>query len=90
MASYNIIIKHVKGTNNPRADALSQKPGYKDNKTYKRTAILRTLENRDLALAIREVASLKKEKPTVNKTWLDQLVQASQLVRLNLSRNYTS
>ena len=74
LASYNIIIKHIKGTDNLRADALSRKPGYKDDKIYEKTAILRTLENGDLALAIREVTSLKKARLIVKGTWLDKLV----------------
>jgi hypothetical protein len=49
------MIKHVKGTDNARADALSRKPGYKDDKAYKEVALLKTLANGDLALNIREV-----------------------------------
>ena len=61
LASYNIIIKYIKEVDNPRADALSQKPRYKEDKEYKKVSILRTLENEDLALGIQEVTSLRKK-----------------------------
>jgi hypothetical protein len=41
LALYNFRILYVKGLENARADALSQKPEYLSNKTYKSRAILK-------------------------------------------------
>jgi hypothetical protein len=42
LALYNFRILYVKGLENARVDALSQKPEYLSNKTYKSRAILKT------------------------------------------------
>jgi hypothetical protein len=42
LALYNFRILYVKGLENARADALSQKPEYLSNKTHKSRAILKT------------------------------------------------
>jgi hypothetical protein len=42
LALYNFRILYVKGLKNAKADALSQKPEYLSNKTYKSRAILKT------------------------------------------------
>ena len=39
MAVYNFKISYVKGTENTRADTLSRKPEYLENKTYPSYAI---------------------------------------------------
>jgi len=41
LALYNFRILYVKGLENARADALSRKPEYLSNKTYKSRAILK-------------------------------------------------
>jgi hypothetical protein len=41
LALYNFRILYIKGLENARADALSQKPEYLSNKTYKSRVILR-------------------------------------------------
>jgi hypothetical protein len=41
LANYNIRISYVKGNENARADALSRKPEYTENKTHESHAILR-------------------------------------------------
>jgi hypothetical protein len=41
LALYNFRILYVKGLENARADALSQKPEYLSNKTHESQAILR-------------------------------------------------
>jgi hypothetical protein len=42
LALYNFRILYIKGLENTRADALSRKPEYLSNKTYKSQAILKT------------------------------------------------
>ena len=42
LALYNFRILYIKGLENVRADALSQKPEYLSNKTHKSRAILKT------------------------------------------------
>ena len=69
-----MIIKHVKGTDNARADALSRKPGYKADKAYKEVALLRTLENGDLAPNIREIAAVN----ITNNSWFDKLTKVQE------------
>ncbi|CAG8982228.1 hypothetical protein HYALB_00013966 [Hymenoscyphus albidus] len=63
LAGFDIVIRHVSGTSNARADALSRKPGYEGNKEYKKIAILKTLENGDLAPTIHEIAATTRESP---------------------------
>ena len=58
LANYNLIIKYIKKTDNAKADALSRKPGYKADKTYKEVAFLHTLKNEDLTPNIREIAAV--------------------------------
>ena len=41
MAVYNFKISYIKGTENTRADTLSRKPEYLENKTYPLYAILK-------------------------------------------------
>ena len=41
MAVYNFKISYIKGLENTRADALSRKPEYLENKTYPSYAILK-------------------------------------------------
>ncbi|CCD50686.1 hypothetical protein BofuT4_P087490.1 [Botrytis cinerea T4] len=41
MANYNFRISYVKGSENARANALSRKPEYQENKTYKSYAIFK-------------------------------------------------
>jgi len=41
MANYNFRISYVKGSENARADALSRKPEYQENKTYESYAIFK-------------------------------------------------
>jgi hypothetical protein len=45
LASYNFRISYVKGTENARADALSRKPEYEENKTHESYAILKQEDN---------------------------------------------
>jgi len=61
LANFDFIIKYVKGTDNPKADALSRKLGYKEDKRYKEAAILKVLENKDLASIIREIVVNKSD-----------------------------
>jgi len=72
LAAYDIRIKHVPGTKNPRADALSRKPGYEANKVYDTQPLLRKLENGDLAPGIRQVAVM-----TISNTTLVQRIKDS-------------
>ena len=74
LANYDLIIKHVKGTDNARADALSRKPGYEADKTYEEVALLRTLENGDLAPNIREIAAVN----ITDNSWFDRLTKAQE------------
>jgi len=62
LVNFDFVIKYIKGTDNPRVDALSRKPGYKENKCYKEAAILKILENRDLAFIIRKVAVIEPDR----------------------------
>ncbi|RAL61050.1 hypothetical protein DID88_010391 [Monilinia fructigena] len=41
MANYNFKISYVKGSENARADALSRKPEYQENKSYESYAIFK-------------------------------------------------
>ena len=74
LANYNLIIKYIKGTNNVKADALSRKPEYKADKTYKEVALLYILENRDLASNIREIAAVN----ITDNNWFDKLTKAQE------------
>ncbi|EDN91529.1 hypothetical protein SS1G_00932 [Sclerotinia sclerotiorum 1980 UF-70] len=75
LASFDLIIKHVKGKDNARADALSRPPGYEDDKTYQETAILKALPNGDLVPNLTEIAVLEN-KPT--EVWRNKLIRAQQ------------
>ena len=75
LANFDFIIKHIKGTDNPRADALSRKPGYEEDKRYKEAAILKVLENRDLAPTIREIAAAGPVPPD---GWYNRVMTAQR------------
>jgi hypothetical protein len=45
LALYNFRISYIKGTENARADALSRKPEYEENKTYELYMILKQEDN---------------------------------------------
>jgi len=72
LATYDLVIKYVKGSDNTRADALSRKPGYEDDKTYREIALLRTLENGDLVPNIREISAIQVK----DSSWLSKLIRA--------------
>ena len=69
-----MIIKYIKETDNTKADALSRKPEYESDKTYKEVAFLYTLENRNLILNIREIAIVN----ITNNNWFDRLIKAQK------------
>ena len=66
-AAYDIRIKYVSGIKNPRADALSKKLGYKGNKAYNKTPLLRKLEDGSLIFVIRQAAytAISRENPAL-------------------------
>ena len=64
------MIKYIPRKDNPRANALSRQLGYKDNKVYQESALLR-YKGEDLVLAIREAVILKAMEP-----WVDRLAEA--------------
>ena len=72
LSQFDIIIKHVKGTDNPRADALSRQPGYEGDKVYKEVAILREDKNGNLVPNTREIAALTK----IQGPWDSEIIQA--------------
>jgi hypothetical protein len=73
LSSFNIVIKYVKGKENARADALSRKPGYENDKIYENVALLRELPNGDMVPSIRELAVAEPEED-----WTDKLKKAQQ------------
>lgn len=60
LASYDITIKHVAGTENARADALSRKPGYEEDKVHEKMAIFKEVGG-ELVPNHREVATTQTE-----------------------------
>jgi transposase InsO family protein len=78
LASFDILIKHIPGTENPRADALSRKPGYEGEKEYKRAAILRELKNGDLVPNVREFAAIERK---ITEPWKERLLRAQKATR---------
>ncbi len=54
---YNFKILYVKGSKNARADALSRKPEYLENKTYVSRAILKS-DRDDLTFNYIELAAI--------------------------------
>ena len=67
IANFDLIIKYIKGTDNARADALSRKLGYEDDKTYKEVALFKTLENGDLVSNIREIAIVERDELQIQR-----------------------
>ncbi len=57
LATYNFKISYVKGSENARANALSRKPEYLENKTYVSRAILKS-DGDDLTFNHMELAAI--------------------------------
>jgi hypothetical protein len=72
LAHYDLIIKHIAGKDNPRADALSRQPGYEDDKVYKKQAILKEDKDGNLVPNSKVIAALTK----IRSPWYDEIMAA--------------
>ena len=62
LTNFDFVIKYIKRIDNSRINALSKKLGYKENKRYKKVIILKVLENKNLALIIKEIIAIKPKR----------------------------
>ena len=72
LAHYDLVIKHIAGKDNPRADALSRQPGYEDDKIYKKQAILKEDKDGNLVPNSKVIAALTK----VRSPWYESIMAA--------------
>jgi len=86
LSTYNFKISYVKGTDNARADALSRKPEYLENKTHPSHAILKEDEdglvfNHEVIAATTMTITRHEEFDKMYET--DELAKSEKVARIN-------